>query len=592
VKTGTETEKTQKINKRGAAALALDLIKTVLIYMLTASMLISAGYYINERQNAGQVEEIPLDKMPILKSGGTFFAAINENHVNPVQITVTVKNNSFTAVYNDKLISDIYESDIDEMNLKNNVRGLFGMESKCRKLEKEEGERLWKKCAEKENSVYIKYAGNYIYPVLYAFWDKTWDTRNDADAFSNELVMVHELFIADENPVYGITRDMDGNVAVFEPDQKTKETVKSYINNGNPAAYNDIAGVIPCEFLKGADINEMAGVNKNNIKNLKFPEDLQLFRHYNIYTNELELSNPLLGENGRIDTDKSFIKDLFKIFSFNAEGARSYAGEDGIMFVDGKNTIRFYNDGQILYTYKPAESNIGGMIPNSNEGGIRLLKFLGYDADLYASYEKIKAASAFVNSLSGELTGNGCDLYLKNITADSDRNLRIVFSYYYNGIKIKIGGTDEAVILTIGGNSITEVKIHSFYVNSKDTIMPINPILELKVIDSMISAAKTANDNDMQSGGDDDGGGDEMIENNENNEADKADEPDELEESDENGESDENNGGEEEIAEETAGKYQLRYDKIQDKLIVNGFELVYNIKYNDTKNIQASWEIK
>ena len=64
-------EKNQKIKKHTAAI--IDFIKTVLIFFLTASMLVSAGYYINEKQNAGRAEEISPEKGVYSRAGKLFW---------------------------------------------------------------------------------------------------------------------------------------------------------------------------------------------------------------------------------------------------------------------------------------------------------------------------------------------------------------------------------------------------------------------------------------------------------------------------------------------------------------------------------------
>jgi len=189
-------------------------------------------------------------------------------------------------------------------------------------------------------------------------------------------------------------------------------------------------------------------------------------------------------------------------------------------------------------------------MPNLNEtGGIHLSKFLGYDPDYYTSYEKIKAASVFVSRINSELAGNECDIYLKSITSDSDGNLTVSFCYYYDGIKIKINGLDEGIVITINKNSIIEVKIKSVFISSHNMVKNMNPVLILSGIDDLIS-------HDI-----------DMIDMAEDLDKDK---------------------------EKIAQKYNLRYDKIQDKFIVNEFELIYNINYNDIYNnsVKASWEIK
>ena len=576
-----------KIKKHGAAA--VDFIKTVLIYVLAASMLATAGYYINEKQNAGQLtEEIPGDKWRIFGSGGIEPAEINENQINPVQIILTAGNKSFTAIYNNKLISDIYE------DFKPSVRMLFDGKSTCRRLGSEEGFEIWKKCVEKENSVYIRYAGDYIYPVIYAFLDKSWDINKTSEAFSNELALVHEIFIVNEAPVFGVARDINGNIAVFEPESEKGNIIRSYISTANLSAYNNNAGIIPCEFLRNTDINAKTGVNKNNIKNLKFPEDFKLFYNYNIYSAEINFANPLLDEENKnkIDTDKSCIKNLFKNFKFNAESARSYSYERGIMFVDGKNTVWLYKDGRILYSYRPPEPGESGAF--LSEGGIHLSKFLGYDtADYYSSYEKIKAANVFAGSIFRDITGNESNLYLKNITADAEGNLRVTFCYYFGGIKINIDGNDEGIIIVISKNSIIEVRINAVYINSQNmnTVRHLSPVLTLSELDNKIL-------NDMREYYYDD------IIDKDKEEAQEKD-GDVVDIENDVGDDGENNINsevdavreiisKEEAAEKIAMKYKLQYDKIQDKFIVNRFELVYNINYKDGNDgtARAYWEIK
>ncbi|MCL2775371.1 MAG: hypothetical protein FWD71_18800, partial [Oscillospiraceae bacterium] len=265
-------------NKINKAEKIVDFFKTVLIYALTVSMITAAGIYINARQNYGQTAEIPLEQRRIIENGGVISAAkseMNRNQVNPVQITVTVENDSRTCIYDDILISKVYE------DFKVTVYGLL-KSSECKILDKTEGDALWKKCAEKTNSVYIRYAGDYIYPVLCAFLDTSADAgATAADAANsgdlsdnsvssiNNIARVRELFIADENPVYGVARDSDGNVAVFSPGESISSYISSQLDTKSlQYAYNDSAGGIPCKFLKDGDIKSETGINKNNIQNL------------------------------------------------------------------------------------------------------------------------------------------------------------------------------------------------------------------------------------------------------------------------------------------------------------------------------------
>ena len=565
----------KKINKTERI---IDFFKTALIYALTISMLYVAGLYINARQNYGQTEEIPLEKRRIFGKGGIIDAVMDENHVNPVQITVTAENKSVTSIYNDMLISIVYE------DFKNAVSALFKL-SECIRLDKTEGEKIWKKCAGKENSVYIRYAGNYIYPVLCAFLDESDEmaaitaalAASDASTTSaGDLAEVHELFIVDEDPVYGVAKDSNGNIAVFSPNEYLKKIIRHQISTHNlQAAYNKSAGGIPCKFLKDGDIRSETGINRNNIENLIFAEDFHLFYNYYNYNTSAVLSflNPLLAYNddindtdetnninktNKIDIEKTYIKSLFGIFNFNAESAGHYPDSNSETFRDRQSTMKFVSDGQITYSYKPSDIyNI------TDKGGVHLSRFLWTDADSYTFYEKLTAASAFVNGLSKELAGGEANLYLKDIKIGENQNLNITFSYYYNGTEININRHDYGIFISMNDNSITDVIINSLYVASEPKIKNINPMLILSGFDGMISEElKSLQDTESI----ENMGNIENIENPEDKNKGKA---------------------------EIAGKYKIKYDNNQDKFIVNRIELIYNINYSDGGNpVQAEWIIR
>lgn len=512
-----------------------DFLKTCLIYLLTASMLTTAGLYINARKIAGQSDEIPRDKLGIFKIGGMALAEIDEKHVSPLQITITVGKNSFTAVYSDKSVSDIYE--YGEYGIKGMIRDIFGRDSECRILGMEEGEKLWSKCAALEKSIYIKYAGNYIYPFIYTFLDKDWDIRNSAEDFSGELAMVHELFITDEGEANGVAKDIYGNVSLFVPSPEAKNRIRQRLGDNALSKYKDITMAMPCEFLKSRDMSGQTGINANSIENLKFPENFHLFQKYDTYSSVLNVSNPFLDAGDKVNTDHAYVKNLFNILNFNIENSASYSEGNGLTFRDSKNTVRFFGDGQIIYSHKPPDSE-------GNIGGLHLAKFLGYSDDYYTYYEKIKAASAFVVSLGRESAENECGIYFTDATIDPNGDMNVVFSYYYEGAEIKINGSSEAVVLTIDENSFTQIKINALYL-SRSPQRPAknrNPIFELRMIDREIAA--------------------------------------ELRDTSQ-------------TKEEIAQKYNLSYDKTFDRFVVGKFSLVYKIDYapGEMSTAEAVWEL-
>ena len=494
----------------------IDFFKIILIYALTASMLVVVGLYINARQNVGQTGEIPREKKQIFEIGGMALAIINENHITPIQITVTFGGNSFTAVYDERSVLEIYEN-----NIKYSIRDIFKNTSECHIPEKEEGEAIWRKCADAKKSVYVKFAGDYIYPFIYTFLNKTRDTRDAVDDFSGELAMVHEIFIIDDGHVYGVAKDTYGNVSIFSPAPADESAIRRRIGDENLSAYGDIA-TIPCQFLKDGEI----------AKNLKFPENFTLFDNYSQYSSVLEFSGPPLYSGGKINPGQWYIKNLFKLLNFNVENAVSYPDKNGTTFKDGKNTVSFYSGGRIIYNYKSSDPSEGG--------GVHLAKFLTYDAPYYTSYEKIKAASVFVSSLDSGAYGNECSLYLKSVAIDQNRNMKAVFSCYYEGIKVKIDGSDECIAITINENSFIDVTINSIYISLGKTMMVKNrnPLLDLAVIDGEIS---------------------------------KESQP----------------------KEDVAKKYGLAYDAAENKFVVGEFGLVYNIDFadGDSDPVKAVWEM-
>ncbi|MCL2775016.1 MAG: hypothetical protein FWD71_16955, partial [Oscillospiraceae bacterium] len=290
-----------------------------------------------------------------------------------------------------------------------------------------------------------------------------------------------------------------------------------------------------------------------------FPEDFQLFYDYT-KSSVLNFSNPLLDDNtNNIDIDKIYIKKLFTaIFNFNAESA-VYHSNSASTYIDGQSAMKFFTNGQIIYSYaapNPSDiNNINTANDINDKGGVQLSRLLGYDAGgSYTFYEKIKAASIFVNGLPAELTGgelaggtgSSLYLYLKSITTDKNQNLNITFAYYFKGIEIKINGYDYGVLIVMNSDSITDVTLNSFYVTLGETVRNINPVIILSEFDDMISK-------------------------------------------------DIKNGATAAEKENIAGKYKFEYDKNQDKFIVNKIDLNYNINYTNPaseRRAEAQWVIR
>ena len=168
---------------------------------------------------------------------------------------------------------------------------------------------------------------------------------------------------------------------------------------------------------------------------------------------------------------------LFRLLNFNHESA--YVSPGTADYTDGANSVSFdAESGKIVYRH-------------NNPGGLHLSRFMGYDADNYTFFEKLRAASAFANALSRELTGgNDSSLFLKDIFFDEDESeLNIIFAYYYRGIEIENG----AVIIKINGDVVSEAVINPLRLREHGLLKNIDPMLLLRETDRRVSGRITVN---------------------------------------------------------------------------------------------------
>ena len=454
----------------------LDIIKTISIYLLTVSMLVIAGRYINVRQNAGQRIEIPPEKRIIFGLGGSFFPEINARHLHPVQITVTRDGESMSAVYNDSLIARVYDDD----TIKFALLMLFSMTTERTVLDNLSGEQLWQAAIASENSIYIRYAGDYIHPLIHAFLSDNFDVTHTGGT----IVTLRELFIVDKAPIFGITRDSQGNIAVFRPSSETlgREDMSARINASFQVAYNNIVGGIPCRFLNSDVISGELGANSNNIQYLRFCPSIHLFDHA-LYLPAVLIENPLLDDNGGISLQNDYIRELFRLLGFHHERAYTTVTSGLITYRDGSQSVSFSSRGQIIYR---------------NTEGLHLARFLGADSEYFTLFEKVRAASAFANALSSELMGGSeSSLHLTDIFFENGE-LFVKFEYYHAGTRVRINDTEGAMTLRINQSGIIESVINTIQLTSMSMKRSVNPILILSEADRLISKyiAEYADDND------------------------------------------------------------------------------------------------
>jgi len=456
-------------------------------------MLAMAGIYINARQNAGQRTEIPPEKQLIFGLGGSFFPEIDERHLYPVQITVTRGGESMSAVGNDSLIARVYDNDAIRFAIlmlfsSTTERVIF---DSLDNLDRLEGEMYWQAAAASDNSIYIRYAGDYIHPLIHAFLSNNFETM---DTGGGPVVTLRELFIVDKDPVFGVTRDSQGNVAVFRPNSETlgREDMSARINASLQVAYNNIVGGIPCRFLNSDIISGEQGANRNNIRNLRFCPSFHLLDHRLIYLPAISAENPLLDiagniNLGNINTQENYIRQLFRLLGFHHERAYAVSSADLVTYRDVAQSVSFSNSGQIIYR---------------NTEGLHLARFLGTDAEYFTFFEKMRAASAFANALSsGLIGGSESRLHLTDILFnDENDELTVIFAYYHAGTKVRINDTGGAVILRITQDGISEAVINTVRLTPLEIKRSINPILILSEADRLISEYIAAHTEDGNNG--------------------------------------------------------------------------------------------
>ena len=560
----------------------IDFIKTAIIFILTFSMLSIAGIYMSERQNAGQLSEVPLEKRRVIENGGIPPSAIkiNPNHINPLKIVITSDSKSVAAVYDSKLVSDIYR------DFRDFVLALFSGRAKCEIIDDaDKAEEFWNFCLENPESVYIKYAGDYVYPLIYDFLvqDETGEIYESAE--SRVIAKVRELFIIPYDYSYtnanfiGAAKDSNGNISIFYPAAysayfENLETDEDYdekiyadlidINSVDFAAYNDIAGIVPCRFLKNSAIEQAMGFNKNNIENLKLPGDFLLFDNFT-YSSVLSYINPVFDEYDEIDARRGEkIRELLRVFNFSIESSGLLSveenGKSGKKFIENHDSLTVFEDGKIFYSHTSVSAGSTGNTNTANNiNGIHLSKFLGFDSNYYTFHEKIKAASIFINTLSSEIAGHDGDLHLSEIKFEQN-NLIIVFSYYYKGIKINSDNHDTGVRIVISQNTIIEAGIDALHINSEKTARNLKQVTALSFFERELVNAKNTEFTNIE---EDEDYTEDYIHI--------------LTDFD--------------IEDGDLSIFEME-DNTKEKLIIKTFELIYNINAADRNNIIASWKIQ
>lgn len=473
---------------------AADISKVTLIYLLTFSMLLFAGIYINMRQNSAIKTNMPAEKLRSLEHSKNESSAKSDLFcLLPVEYVVSNKGNAECCFNNNEIMQTLVDKNKDI------IAPLCKTTAVYEKKFYEEGTAVWDEAFNNDYFIYIKFANEFppkiIYDAFSARFKLTSDGSNDenqedgAISSGNETadVYIYELIIIPSTQgYYAVARDKNANITVIYPPE---EASKVYNSKEIIAAYNVIEGLINCEFLRGDE--EFNGYADS--LGIKLPGETVIFKE-DTFTDILKTRNPLtFNSDGSIDTTVSYIRDLFNFLDFNLEKTTLHISNGASLHnLQYNGRLVFYKDGLIQYNAQ------------SEEEGVKLEKFLSshsvsHDGN-YTSGDKLAAAFNFVDIFRGDFIGSRVSLQLTSVSFEEESGAVVyTFSYYLNNILIygKNKATD-ALTIKIKNGTVIEIKFYSMLFSAEyEKIKNINQLLSFRQILDAYPSGK-ASDNDYK----------------------------------------------------------------------------------------------
>lgn len=449
----------------------LTFVNAVICVILFVSMIILSSVYIVRSQyykfNTNQ--DIPVDTLLILKQGGTAVPdTFDISFVTPefIGFNFTKGVNGITCY--DDITRDVYLSASDY------IKYVFGNNYKCEKTDSIR----WKACLTGNNYIYIKYPASLPADVIYAFFN----SKNIAytAGSSNDVVFIREMFLMfnyygeDLYGVYAVTRDDDGNVAVFDYNY----------NNTEPRQYFKIDGISSYYGNNLFHSFEFAGNNKS-VSNYTLPlNDTTVILNKNITTREISVTHRL-GELWGTSADL-----ILKQFGYNPDKLNPYTDPDGtLVYVENHGVLKIKPDNTI--NYKAGDN-----------GGIDISDYLSYGSynGNYDIFEIIKATGIIIDSIrktDSKLLGGDAGLRLCGMSY-KDECLTINYSYYIDNIVILNADTKmfDACHFTIKNNKIIEINIKSISISNSSYKNMNYP--ELWMLDKIGRVIKSSSSGDMR----------------------------------------------------------------------------------------------
>lgn len=478
---------------------AADAGKVALIYLLTFSMLLFAGIYINMRQNSSIKTNMPTEKLRSLEHLKYEFPIQNEIFcLLPVEYVVSNKGNANCCFNNNEIMQTALDRN------KNIIAPLCKNNAVYEKKSSEEGKVIWEEAFGFDYFIYIKFANEFPPKIIYDAFSTRF--KLDSDGNGNESaedtavssgnettdVYIYELIIIPQKPenenisgagnisaersYYALARDKNANVTLIYPPE---EASKLY-DSKDIIAYNTIEGFISCEFMRNQEeFNSYA-----DSLGIKLPGEAVIFKE-DTFADIINTKDSLtFNADGSIDTTPSYIWNLFYFLDFNLEKTIPHLSNGASSHIMPSNgTLKFYTDGLIHYTAQ------------SEAEGVKLEKFLGYRSEPYSSSDKLAAAFNFAGIFREDFIGSKVSLQLTEVSFEEESGAVVyTFSYYLNNILIYgKNKTTDALTIKIKNDTVIEIKFYSmlFCAVEDGNIKNINQFLSLKeILDAYPSAGK------------------------------------------------------------------------------------------------------
>jgi hypothetical protein len=450
-------------------------INAFICVILFIGMIILASLYMIRSQSykLNTNDDIPLDTLLILKQGGTAVPdTFDISFITPEFIGFNFPNGIIGITCNDEITRDVYLSASDY------IKYIFGNNYICEKTIS--GEAEWKACLTGDNYIYIKYPASLPSDVIYTFFNSKSIAYNAGS--SNDIVFIREMFLMfdyygeDLYGIHAVTRDDNGNVAVFDYNYNNKEP-RQYFKIDNILSYYGNSLFYGFEFAE----------NNKSISNYTLPlNDTTIILNKNITAREISVTHRL-GELFQGTPADSILKQ----FGYNPDKVIPYPDPDGtIVYVENHGVLRIQPDNTI--SYKATGDN----------GGIDISNYLSYGSynGNYNIFEIIKATGIIIDSIrktDNRLLGGDAGLRLYDMSY-KDKCLTINYSYYLDNIIILNADSDiiNACRFTVKNNKITEIYIKSISISNSAYKKMNYP--ELWMLDKIGRVIKSSSSGDMR----------------------------------------------------------------------------------------------